>query len=221
MHQSLNPRSAVIVLISCLGLASCSPATKPEYFRTNFLPPSPQPAAAPAVAEPEPTPPAASPAFELAQLRADKAQLLGYPDYASFTMSDQMAKNPATAIGFMEGLVPALAAQQGREVADINAMIRKTGGKFTVQPWDWDFYADKVRKQKYAYDESQVKPYFEITNVLENGVFFAAHVHRGLLADARLPDRLHLLRLDLPRPGVGPRPLQHLQHRLYEARYGL
>lgn len=117
---------------------------------------------------------------ELAQLRAEKAQLLGYPDYASFTMSDQMAKNPATAIGFMQGLVPALSAQQGREVADINAMIRKTGGKFTVQPWDWDFYADKVRKQKYAYDESQVKPYFEITNVLENGVFFAANQLYGL-----------------------------------------
>jgi len=117
---------------------------------------------------------------ELAQLRAEKAQLLGYPDYASFTMSDQMAKNPATAIGFMQGLVPALSAQQGREVADINAMIRKTGGKFTAAPWDWDFYADKVRKQKYAYDEAQVKPYFEITQVLENGVFFAANQLYGL-----------------------------------------
>ncbi|MFM2271897.1 MAG: peptidyl-dipeptidase Dcp [Pseudomonadota bacterium] len=117
---------------------------------------------------------------ELAQLRADKAKLLGYPDYASFTMTDQMARNPATAISFMEGLVPALAQQQGREVAEINAMIRKTGGKFGVEPWDWDFYAEKVRKAKYDIDESQVKPYFEITNVLENGVFFAANQLYGL-----------------------------------------
>ncbi|MBK6800677.1 MAG: M3 family metallopeptidase [Novosphingobium sp.] len=117
---------------------------------------------------------------ELARLRAEKARLLGYGDFASFTMSDQMAKDPATAIRFMEGLVPALARQQGREVAEINAMIRKTGGRLTVQPWDWDFYAEKVRKAKYDIDESQVKPYFEITNVLENGVFFAAGQLYGL-----------------------------------------
>lgn len=117
---------------------------------------------------------------QLAQLRAQKAQLLGFADYASYTMADQMAKNPATAIGFMEAMVPALAGQQRREAAELNAAIRKSGGNFGVEPWDWDFYAEQVRKAKYAFNDAEVKPYFEITNVLENGVFFAANQLYGL-----------------------------------------
>ncbi len=117
---------------------------------------------------------------ELAELRAKKAALLGFADFASFTMSDQMARNPATAIGFMQQMVPALSAQQRKETAELNALIQRSGGKFTVQPWDWDFYAERLRKEKYAFDEAQVKPYFEITNVLENGVFFAANQLYGL-----------------------------------------
>ena len=117
---------------------------------------------------------------ELAQLRAEKAQLLGFADYASFTMSDQMAKTPGNALKFMEGLVPALAAAQKREAEEIDALIKRSGGKFSVEPWDWDYYAERLRKEKYAFDESQVKPYFEITNVLENGVFFAANQLYGL-----------------------------------------
>ena len=117
---------------------------------------------------------------ELAQLRAQKAQLLGYPDYASYTMYNQMAKNPTAALGFLNQMVPALAAEQHREAADLNALIRRTGGKFSVEPYDWDFYSEKLRKQKFDIDESQVKPYFEITSVLENGVFFAANQLYGL-----------------------------------------
>lgn len=124
---------------------------------------------------------------EIAQLRAEKAKLLGYPDYATFTLYNQMAKSPATAIKFMEGLVPPLRAEQDREVKDLDAMIAKSGGKFTVQPWDWDFYAEKLRKAKYDLDESEVKPYFEITNVLENGVFYAANQLYGLTFKKR-PD---------------------------------
>ena len=117
---------------------------------------------------------------ELAQLRAEKAKLLGFPDFASFTMSDQMAKNPATAIGMMQQMVPALAAQERKEAGELNALIKRSGGKFTVQPWDWTYYSERLRKEKYAFDESQTKPYFEITNVLENGVFFAANQLYGL-----------------------------------------
>ncbi|HVR92104.1 MAG TPA: M3 family metallopeptidase [Novosphingobium sp.] len=117
---------------------------------------------------------------EMAQLRAQKATLLGYPDYASYTMYDQMAKNPTTALGFLNQMVPALATEQRREAGDLNTLIRRTGGKFTVEPYDWDFYSEKLRKQKFDIDESQVKPYFEITNVLENGVFFAANRLYGL-----------------------------------------
>jgi peptidyl-dipeptidase Dcp len=117
---------------------------------------------------------------ELAQLRAEKAKLLGFPDFATFTMSDQMAKNPANAIGMMQQMVPALAAQERKEAAALNALIKRSGGKFTVQPWDWTYYSERLRKEKYAFDDSETKPYFEITNVLENGVFYAANQLYGL-----------------------------------------
>ena len=117
---------------------------------------------------------------EIALLRAQKAQLLGYPDFATFAMTDQMAKTPANALGFLGQIVPALAAAERREAAEINAMIRKSGGKFTVKPWDWDYYAEKLRSQKYSLDDAQIKPYFEITRVLEDGVFFSANQLYGL-----------------------------------------
>ncbi len=117
---------------------------------------------------------------EIALLRAQKAQLLGYPDFATFAMTDQMAKTPANALGFLGQIVPALAAAERREAAEINAIIRKSGGKFTVKPWDWDYYAEKLRSQKYALDDAQIKPYFEITRVLEDGVFFSANQLYGL-----------------------------------------
>ncbi len=118
--------------------------------------------------------------LEMAQLRAQKAALLGFADYASFTLSDQMARTPQAALAFMQQLVPALADEQRREAGEINAMIRKTGGAFTVEPWDWQFYAEKVRKAKYDLDDGAVKPYFEIHRVLEDGVFFAANQLYGL-----------------------------------------
>ena len=117
---------------------------------------------------------------ELTQLRAQKAALLGYADYGSFTLYDQMARNPATALGFMQQMVPALSAEQHREAQALNAQIRAEGGNFTVEPWDWDFYSEKVRKAKYDLDESQIKPYFEIHRVLEDGVFYAANRLYGL-----------------------------------------
>ncbi|MBA4162164.1 MAG: dipeptidyl carboxypeptidase II [Novosphingobium sp.] len=117
---------------------------------------------------------------ELAQLRAEKAKLLGFPDFATFTMSDQMAKSPTKAIAMMQQMVPALAAQERKEAGELNALIKRSGGKFTVQPWDWTFYSERLRKEKYAFDESETKPYFEITNVLENGVFYAANQLYGL-----------------------------------------
>lgn len=116
----------------------------------------------------------------IAQLRADLAKLLGYPTYADYSLYDQMAKTPATASGFLKGLVPALAAEQAREVADINAEIKADGKSFDVQPWDWDRYADRVKAKRYALDEEKLKPYFEITTVLEKGVFYAAEQLYGL-----------------------------------------
>lgn len=117
---------------------------------------------------------------KIAALRAQKAKLLGFDSYAAYALSDQMAKTPAAAIGFLESFAPALGAAQQRDANDLNAFIRKEGGKFTVTPADWDHYAEKLRKQRYALDQNEVKPYLEITNVLENGVFYAANQLYGL-----------------------------------------
>ncbi|GAA5008054.1 peptidyl-dipeptidase Dcp [Pseudoluteimonas lycopersici] len=116
----------------------------------------------------------------IAQVRAQQAKLLGYDSYAAWKLDDQMAKTPETALKFLDDLVPAATARAKREATDIQAMIDKDGGKFQLQPWDWQLYAEQVRKAKYDLDESQIKPYFELNNVLENGVFYAAHQLYGL-----------------------------------------
>jgi peptidyl-dipeptidase Dcp len=116
----------------------------------------------------------------LAKVRAEKGKLLGYPNFASWTLEDQMAKNPAAALKFMDDLVPASTAHAIAEGKDIQALIDKQGGNFKLQPWDWEFYSEQVRKATYDLDEAQVKPYFEIDNVLRNGVFYAANQLYGL-----------------------------------------
>jgi peptidyl-dipeptidase Dcp len=110
----------------------------------------------------------------LAELRTQKAKLLGFPNYASWKLEDQMAKNPAAALKFMDSLVPGTTAAANREAHDIQAVIDQHKDGFQVEPWDWDFYSEQVRKAKYDLDESQIKPYFELNHVLENGVFYAA-----------------------------------------------
>lgn len=116
----------------------------------------------------------------IAQLRAQKAALFGKPDWASYVMYDRMAKEPKTALDFMGQMVQPLAATQRREAEVLNQKIRQTGGRFTVQPWDWYRYAEMVRKERYDLDENAVKPYFEVTRVLEDGVFHAANQMFGL-----------------------------------------
>ncbi len=122
---------------------------------------------------------------EVAKLRAEKAALFGAPDWATYAMYDRMAQNPETAINFMEAMVPALAATQRAEAAALNAEIKKSGENFTVKPWDWDRYAEQVRQAKYDLDESAVKPYFEVTRTLEDGVFFMAEKLYGLTFEKR------------------------------------
>ena len=110
----------------------------------------------------------------LAQLRAQKAKLLGYPSFAAWKLEDQMAKTPEAALQFMDALVPAATAKAAREAKDIQEVIDAEKGGFQLQPWDWEIYAEKVRKARYDLDDAQVKPYFELNNVLQNGVFYAA-----------------------------------------------
>ncbi len=110
----------------------------------------------------------------LAQLRAEKAKLLGYANFAAWNLTDQMAKNPEAAIAFINALAPGATAKAATEAKDIQALIDKQNGGFKVEPWDWEFYAEQVRAAKYDLNQDTVKPYFELNNVLENGVFYAA-----------------------------------------------
>ncbi len=116
----------------------------------------------------------------LAQLRAEKAKLLGYPNFAAWKLEDQMAKTPEAALKFVDALVPAATAKAAREAQDNQDIIDAQHGGFQVQPWDWNYYAEQVRKARYNLDNEQVKPYFELNKVLQNGVFYAAHQLYGL-----------------------------------------
>ena len=116
----------------------------------------------------------------IAQIRAQRAQLLGYSSHAAWKLEDQMAKTPEAALKFMDALVPVATAKAASEQKEIQDVIDAQKGGFQVEPWDWDFYSEQVRNAKYDLDEAQVKPYFEINNVLENGVFYAAHQLYGI-----------------------------------------
>jgi peptidyl-dipeptidase Dcp len=116
----------------------------------------------------------------LAQLRAQRAKLLGYPDYATFVLDDQMAKTPQIAEKLMTDMVPAATAKARGEAARMQKLIDARKGGFKLGPADWEFYAEKVRKAEYDLDESQIKPYFELEHVLHDGVFFAANKLYGL-----------------------------------------
>jgi peptidyl-dipeptidase Dcp len=115
-----------------------------------------------------------------AALRAERAKLLGYPTYADYVLADQMAKTPQAAIGLMTSLVPAATAKARSEAAAMQALIDAQKGGFKLAPWDWQYYAEQVRKARYDLDESQIKPYFEMDRVLQDGVFYAANQLYGL-----------------------------------------
>ncbi|MDR6115736.1 MULTISPECIES: M3 family metallopeptidase [unclassified Sphingomonas] len=117
---------------------------------------------------------------QIALLRAQKAKLLGFPTWADYVLQDQMAKNPQTALAFMQRLGKPVADEQHREAAELQARIKATGGDFKLKPWDWDFYSEQVRKAKYDLNQDELKPYFEINKVLTDGVFYAAHELYGL-----------------------------------------
>jgi len=116
----------------------------------------------------------------LASLRAQKAQLLGYPTFAAYKLTDQMAKTPEAVQAFVSQLVPPTATKARGEAADIQAVIDKTGQPFKLEPWDWDHYAEQVRKARYDLDDNQLRPYFELNHVLEHGVFYAANQLYGV-----------------------------------------
>jgi peptidyl-dipeptidase Dcp len=116
----------------------------------------------------------------LVELRAEKAKLLGFENFAAWKLVDQMAKTPAAAIGFLDALVAPAIANAAGEARDIQLLMDADNLGETLQPWDWDYYAKEVRKAKYDLDEAQLKPFFELNQVLLHGVFYAAEQLFGL-----------------------------------------
>ena len=121
----------------------------------------------------------------LLRVRAERAKLLGYPNHAASVLDDETAKTPAAADAMLRQLAPAARAGAMREAAVIQRLIDEQAAKAgqhsqALQPWDWDFYAEQVRKSAYDFDETEVKPYFELNRVLNDGVFYAAHELFGM-----------------------------------------
>ena len=117
-------------------------------------------------------------------LRDEKAKLLGFPNFASYVIADNMAKTPEIVYQFLNKLwVPALARAK-KEKSDLQVIIDKEGGKFKLQSWDWWYYSEKIRKSRYDLDESEIKPYFSLDNV-QKGLFYVANKLYGITFEKR------------------------------------
>ncbi len=121
----------------------------------------------------------------LAKLRAEEAKLLGFDNYAAYALDDQMAKTPSAAEKLMTDMVPAARAKAQSEAKKMQALVDKQPKPFKLQPWDWQYYTEAVRKADYDLDEATIKPYFELNRVLKDGVFYAAHELYGLTFEER------------------------------------
>ncbi|EGT0637628.1 peptidyl-dipeptidase Dcp [Citrobacter werkmanii] len=116
----------------------------------------------------------------LVDIRMQQAKLLGFANYAAWKTADQMAKTPEAALSFMRAIVPAARQRALDEQAEIQKVIDQEQGGFSVRAWDWAFYAEQVRREKYALDEAQLKPYFALDTVLNEGVFWTANQLFGI-----------------------------------------
>ena len=122
---------------------------------------------------------------KMALLNMKKAQLLGKKSYSEWKLQDQMAKTPEAALQLLIDLGKPAVEKAKEEAQEIQALIDKQNGGFELAPWDWAYYAEQVRKEKYNLDEEEIKPYFELKNVLEKGVFFAAEKFYGITTKKR------------------------------------
>jgi peptidyl-dipeptidase Dcp len=118
--------------------------------------------------------------IRIARLRAERAALLGYASHAAYQLEDQTAKNVETVNKLLAELAPPAVANAKREAAEQQKIVDEEKGGFEIASWDWDFYSEKVRKARYAFDESEVRPYFELNHVITDGVFYAAGKLYGL-----------------------------------------
>lgn len=123
--------------------------------------------------------------LELVELRAERAALLGYPDFASYSHDPQTAQNPENVLDMLTDLIPAVITNTEQEAAKITEMMREDGIQGELEPWDWEYYAEKVRQTEYDIDEAEVRPYFELNRVLEDGVFFTMNKLFGITFEER------------------------------------
>jgi len=118
--------------------------------------------------------------LKIAKLRAERAVLLGYPNFAAYNLEDQTAKTTGAVNSLLAEFAKPAVNNAKKEAAEIQKVIDAEKGGFKVAAHDWNFYSDKVRQQRYAFDASQLRPYFELNRVLQDGVFFAANKEFGL-----------------------------------------
>ena len=104
---------------------------------------------------------------KILELRRERVELLGYPDYPTWRLQNRMAKNPANALKLMETVWPAAIARVNEEVADMQAIADQNGNDITIEPWDYRFYAEKVRRAKYDLDSEEVKQYLQLDNLTD------------------------------------------------------
>ncbi len=118
--------------------------------------------------------------LNIAKLRAEKAALLGDKNYAEWRLQNTMVQNPETVQQFFKQMIPAIVKKASKEAKVLQAMMKKEGINDELKPWDWSYYAEKVRKEKYALEENEIKPYFQLKKILEDGVFYAARKLYGI-----------------------------------------
>ncbi|MDR9363735.1 MAG: M3 family metallopeptidase [Balneolaceae bacterium] len=123
--------------------------------------------------------------LELVELRAERAALLGYYDHASYRHDPQTAENPENVLDMLTDLIPSVIANTEQEASKITEMMREDGVEGELQPWDWEYYAEKVRQAEYDIDEAEVRPYFELDRVLKDGVFFTMNQLFGITFEER------------------------------------
>ena len=121
----------------------------------------------------------------MARLRAERAAMLGYPNHAAYILEAQTAQTVDAVNERLASLAPPAVANAQREAADLQAMAAASGADLDIAAWDWAYYTEKVRADRYAFDASELRPYFEIGTVIEKGVFFAANRLFGLSFEER------------------------------------
>ncbi len=114
---------------------------------------------------------------KIVKLRADRAHLLGFKTHADWRMQDTMAKTPTAAMDLMMRVWPAAKARVAEEVRDMQAIADKSATKITIEPWDYRFYQEQVRKSRYDLDQAQLKPYFELNNIIQGSLYAANRLY--------------------------------------------